>query len=104
MAYWCSNDTSRRSRMSVSTRQKKSPPDRVDQDLADARAAVGRLVGLLCDEERATVEQAAGALEEIGPFAVGPLVAALPEATSTRERAVIVKVLENFAPLAQEPV
>ena len=55
---------------------------------------------LLGDDDMATVDAAATAVGVIGPFAVGPLAAALPKGPSTRHRAAIVAALMAFG--AQE--
>jgi len=65
------------------------------QAVACIRTAVSRLALLLGDEDPATSETAAIALGAIGPFAVGPLAAALPKGPSPRHRAAIVnKILK----------
>ena len=71
-----------------------------DQAVARIRTALGRLALLLGDEDPATSETAAMALGAIGPFAVGPLAAALPRGPSPRHRAAIVAALLTFG--AQE--
>jgi HEAT repeat protein len=63
---------------------------------------VGQLALLLGDEDPATFETAAMALGALGPFAVGPLAAALPKGPSPRHRAAIVAALLTFG--AQEKV
>jgi hypothetical protein len=78
-------------------KQTRHPADRA---VASIRAAVGRLALLLGDEDPASVEAAAMALGAIGPFAVGPLAAALPKGPSPRHRAAIVAALLTFG--AQE--
>jgi hypothetical protein len=78
-------------------KQTRNPADRA---VASIRAAVGRLALLLGDEDPATVEAAVMALGAIGPFAVGPLAAALPRGPSPRHRAAIVAALLTFG--AQE--
>ena len=78
-------------------KQTRNPAERA---VASIRAAVGRLALLLGDEDPATVEAAAMALGAIGPFAVGPLAAALPRGPSPRHRAAIVAALLSFG--AQE--
>src|SRR4051794_4468708 len=90
--------------MNSMTRPKKSPPDPVDRAVASARAAVGRLIQLLCGADGVMVEKAAGALVEIGPFCVGPLAAALPRAESPRDRLVILGAMLTFAPQAKVAV
>jgi hypothetical protein len=87
--------------MSATTKPK---PDQVDRALADARRAIGKLVQLLDDEDGAIVAKAARALEEVGPFAVGPLAAALPRAGSLRLRLLIVGGLPHFARQARPAV
>jgi hypothetical protein len=67
--------------------QKIPPADRVDRAVASVRAAVRRLGGLLDDEDPATVETVGAALAGIGPFAVGPLAAALARSPSPWNRA-----------------
>jgi HEAT repeat protein len=74
-------------------KQARNPADRA---VARIRAAIGRLAVLLGDEDPATVEAAAMALGAIGPFAVGPLAAALPRGPSPRHRAAIVAALLSF--------
>ena len=78
-------------------KQTRNPADRA---VASIRAAVGKLALLLGDEDPATFETAAMALGAIGPFAVGPLAAALPKGPSPRHRAAIVAALMSFG--AQE--
>jgi HEAT repeat protein len=70
--------------------------------IASIRAAVGQLALLLGDDDPATFETATTALGAIGPFAVGPLAAALPKGPSPRHRAAIVAALLTFG--AQEKV
>jgi hypothetical protein len=74
-------------------KQTRNPADRA---IASIRGAVGRLALLLGDEDPATAEAAAMALGAIGPFAVGPLAAALPRGPSPRHRAAIVAALLTF--------
>ena len=83
---------------------KGKDPDQVDRALADARRAIGTLGDLLDDEDQATLEKVARAMEEIGPFAVGPLAAALPKARSVGHRLAIIGGLLYFAPQARAPV
>ena len=71
-------------------KQTRNPADRA---VARIRAAVGRLALLLGDEDPATFETAAMAVDAIGPFAVGPLAAARPRGPSPRHRAAIVAAL-----------
>ena len=78
-------------------KQTRNPADRA---VANIRAEIGRLALLLGDEDPATFETAAMALGAIGPFAVGPLAAALPRGPSRRHRAAIVAALLTFG--AQE--
>jgi hypothetical protein len=78
-------------------KQTRNPAERA---VASIRAAVGRLALLLGDEDPATCETAAMALGAIGPFAVGPLAAALPRGPSPRHRAAIIAALLTFG--AQE--
>jgi hypothetical protein len=77
----------------MAAKQTRNPADRA---VASIRAAVGRLALLLGDEDPATFETAAMALGAIGPFAVGPLAAALPRGPSPRHRAAIVAALLTF--------
>jgi len=88
----------------ATTKPRAEPPDRVDRTVTGIRSAVGRLVGLLGDEDEAVVGKALAALEEVGPFAVGPLASALPRAPSSRHRAAILGVLTYFGPRAEVPV
>jgi hypothetical protein len=81
----------------MGAKQTRNPADRA---VARIRTAVGRLALLLGDEDPATVEAAAMALGAIGPFAVGPLAAALPRGPSPRHRAAIIAALLTFG--AQE--
>ena len=81
----------------MDAKQTRNPADRA---VASIRAAVGKLALLLGDEDPATFETAATALGAIGPFAVGPLAAALPKGPSPRHRAAIVGALVSFG--AQE--
>ena len=60
-------------------------------------------MALLGAEDRPTVEKAALALAEIGPFAVGPLAAALPRGRSARHRLAIIGMLVCFGPRAGAP-
>ena len=77
----------------MDAKQTRNPADRA---VASIRAAVGKLALLLGDEDPATFETAAMALGAIGPFAVGPLAAALPRGPSPRHRAAIVAALLTF--------
>lgn len=88
----------------ATSRPRAEPPDRVDRAVTGIRSAVGRLVGLLGDEDEAVVGKALAALEEVGPFAVGPLASALPRAPSSRHRAAILGVLTYFGPRAEVQV
>ena len=81
----------------MDAKRTQNPADRA---VATIRAAIGRLALLLGDEDPATFEAAAMALGAIGPFAVGPLAAALPRGPSPRHRAAIVAALLTFG--AQE--
>jgi hypothetical protein len=81
----------------MDVKERANPADRA---VARIRTAVGRLALLLGDEDPATVEAAAMALGAIGPFAVGPLAAALPKGPSPRHRAAILAALLSFG--AQE--
>jgi HEAT repeat protein len=81
----------------MDAKQTRNPADRA---VASIRAAVGKLALLLGDEDPATFDTAATALGAIGPFAVGPLAAALPKGPSPRHRAAIVAALMSFG--AQE--
>jgi hypothetical protein len=81
----------------MNAKERANPADRA---VARIRTAVGRLALLLGDEDPATGEAAAMALGAIGPFAVGPLAAALPKGPSPRHRAAIVAALLTFG--AQE--
>ena len=80
----------------MATKGTKTPPDEVDKAVAAARKAVGRLAKLLGDEDPTVLLKAASALAEIGPFAVGPLAAALPRASSPRHRLAIMGALLSF--------
>jgi HEAT repeat protein len=71
-----------------------------DRAVVRIRAAIGQLAMLLGDEDPATFDTAATALAAIGPYAVGPLAAALPKGPSLRHRAAIVGALLTFG--AQE--
>ena len=77
----------------MDAKQTRNP---ADQAVASIRAAVGRLALLLGDDDPATFETAAMALGALGPFAVGPLAAALPKGPSPRHRAAIVAALLTF--------
>jgi HEAT repeat protein len=81
----------------MDAKERANPADRA---VATIRAAIGRLALLLGDDDPATIDAAATALDAIGPFAVGPLAAALPKGPSTRHRAAIVAALMAFG--AQE--
>ena len=81
----------------MNAKERANPADRA---VAGIGTAVGRLALLLGDEDPATCETAAMALGAIGPFAVGPLAAALPRGPSPRHRAAIVAALLAFG--AQE--
>ena len=81
----------------MDAKRTQNPADRA---LIGVRAAVVQLALLLGDEDPATVEAAVMALGAIGPFAVGPLAAALPKGPSPRHRAAIVAALLTFG--AQE--
>src|SRR3954449_247645 len=86
------------------TRRKQPQLDQVDRAIVAVERAVGRLVSLLGDDDPAVLERAALALAEIGPFAVGPLAAALPKAASSRHRAIIIGALLTFGRQAKVPV
>src|SRR5688572_21116341 len=90
--------------MTMATTKKVTPTDRVDRAVASVRAAVGRLIRLLCDEDPATFAKAAEAMMAVGPFAVGPLVAALGRAKSSRDRRVIIGALLTVGPMEMTPV
>jgi HEAT repeat protein len=77
----------------MDVKERANPADRAVDRI---RTALGRLALLLGDEDPATVEAAAMALGAIGPFAVGPLAAALPKGPSPRHRAAIVAALMTF--------
>ena len=77
----------------MDVKERANPADRA---VARIRAAIGQLALLLGDEDPATGEAAAMALGAIGPFAVGPLAAALPKGPSPRHRAAIVAALLTF--------
>src|SRR3954467_3726912 len=95
--------TSRGIHMAV-TRRKQPQLDQVDRAIVAVERAVGRLVALLGDDDPAVMERAALTLAEIGPFAVGPLAAALPRAASSRHRVVIIGALLTFGRQAKVPV
>ena len=86
------------------TRRKKPQLDQVDRAIVAVERAIGRLVALLGDDDPAVMERAALTLAEIGPFAVGPLAAALPRAASSRHRAIIIGALLTFGRQAKVPV
>src|SRR5947209_1166951 len=88
----------------MATITKKARPDRVARAMANIKTAVGRLALLLADEDPATAGKAAEAVAEIGPFAVGPLTAALPKGPSPRHRAAIIGALLTFGHQAKAPV
>src|SRR5437660_6762641 len=75
-----------------------------DRAVAGIRAAVARLALLLGDDDPATVDAAATAVGAIGPFAVGPLAAALPNGPSPRHRAAIAAALMTFGAQEQAAV
>jgi HEAT repeat protein len=81
----------------MDVKERANPAERA---VARIRTAVGHLALLLGDEDPATFDAAAMALGAIGPFAVGPLAAALPKGPSPRHRAAIVAALLTFG--AQE--
>src|SRR4051794_30810178 len=83
---------------------KRTLPDRVDRAMANIKTAVGQLALMLGDEDQATAGKAAEALAAVGPFAVGPLAAALPKGPSPRHRAAILGALVTFGPQAKAPV
>jgi hypothetical protein len=76
----------------MDAKQTRNPADRA---VACIRAAAGRQPCCLGDEDPATFETAAMALGAIGPFAVGPLTAALPKGPSPRHRVAIVGTVGN---------
>jgi hypothetical protein len=78
--------------------------DEVDRAVAAARRAVGRLGRLLGDEDEGMMRKAAVALEEIGPFAIGPISSALRRAKEPRHRLIIMGMLMSFAKQARGPV
>ena len=77
----------------MDAKRTRNPADRA---VATIRAEVRKLALLLGDEDPATVDAAAMALGAIGPFAVGPLAAALPKGPTKRHRAAIVAALVSF--------
>jgi HEAT repeat protein len=79
-------------------------PDRVERDRRAVRSAVGRLIRHTADEDPTIVAKAVQALEEIGPFVVGPLIDALPGARSPRHRLAIIGGLMNFGQQAKLPI
>src|SRR4051794_11170814 len=81
----------------------RTKPDHVDRAVISVRKAVGKLVALLGEEDWPTVERAALALGEIGPFAVGPLAAALPRGRSVRHRLALIGMVVSFGPQAGSP-
>src|SRR4051812_41897656 len=90
--------------MTMATTREGTLPDRVDRAVAGVRAAVGRLIPLLCEEDAATFAKAAEAMMKIGPFAVGPLATALERAESPRDRRVILGALVTFGAAVRAPV
>jgi hypothetical protein len=77
----------------------------VDNAVAAAGRAIGRLVALLGDSDTAVMAKAAMALASLGaPAAVGPLAAALPRAPSPQHRAAIIGALLTFGAEARGPV
>src|SRR4051794_38005110 len=92
---WRRRATSRGIHMAV-TRRKQPPLDQVDRAIVAVERAVGRLVAMLGDDDPAVLERAALALEQIGPFAVGPLASGLKTAASSRHRVVIIGALLTF--------
>jgi hypothetical protein len=79
-------------------------PDPVERDVRTVRSAIGRLIRHLGDEDPTIVAKAVQALEEIGPFVVGPLIDALPRARSSRLRLAILGGLVSFGQHAKHPV
>src|SRR4051812_3808716 len=79
-------------------------PGEVDRAVKSIKAAVGRLVGHLGDDDPAVVQQAVIALGEIGPFIVGPLATALFSSSSPRHRMFIIAALKTYGPQAEAPV
>jgi len=89
----------------VSDRNRKvATQDEVDRAVDGINRSIGRLVAFLGDEDDAVVEKALRALAEVGPFAVGPLAAALPRAPAPRHRAAILGALLTFGPQAEVAV
>jgi hypothetical protein len=79
-------------------------PEPVERDRLAVRRAIGRLIQHLGDEDPTIVAKAAQALEEIGPFVVGPLIDALPRARSARLQLAIMGALLNYGHLALRPI
>jgi HEAT repeat protein len=79
-------------------------PDQVDRAVGSIKAAIGRLVKFLGDDDPEIVMKAAAALDGIGPFAVGPLATALSRSASPRHRMIVVAALKAFGARAEAPV
>jgi hypothetical protein len=73
----------------------RAPKDEVDLATAALRRAVGRLIRLLGHDDPRVVTRAALALHELGPYAAGPLAAALPRAGSRRAKVMIIAALRG---------
>ena len=84
--------------------RKDTDPHRVERDRRAVRSAVRRLIQHLGDEDLTIVMRTALALEEIGPFVVGPLIAALPKARSAGHQLAIMGALLNYGHLALRPI
>jgi hypothetical protein len=76
----------------------------VDRAVEGVRRAIGRLIGLLGDEDPSTICGAFETLVSIGAFAVEPLAQALTRPASVRHRAAIMNCLMELAPVARPVV
>jgi hypothetical protein len=82
----------------MSHTEERDTPVEVARAVAAVGRAIGRLVGLLGDEDPLVVHGAAAALAALGgPAVVGPLASALPRAPTPRHRALILATLTPLA-------
>src|SRR5690242_9514298 len=91
-----SRTTSRKSAGRDAKPTMKKPTDEVDQAIASARRAIGKLVRLLAHEDPSVMNRAIRALVEFGDAASEPLAANLLRARTTRFRGIIIVMLRGI--------
>jgi HEAT repeat protein len=74
----------------------KKPTDEVDEAVASARRAIGKLVRLLAHEDQSVMNRAIRALVEFGDAASEPLAANLLRAKTTRFRGQIIVMMRGI--------